>query len=113
MRRAVLYVDVDDTIARSTGKRNFPRSEIIARLQNLSRNPRIELYLWSSGGAEYAKTVAEQFGVSKLFQAFLPKPTILVDDAQVETWRYLRQLHPNDILSGALDDLLDEDDGNG
>ncbi len=54
------------------------------------------LYCWSSGGAEYARTSAEEFGVANCFQAFLPKPDILLDDQKIADWRRLRQVHPNE-----------------
>jgi len=41
------------------------------------------LYLWSSGGAEYARTIAKELGIEDCFAAFLPKPTHILDDQHV------------------------------
>jgi hypothetical protein len=42
------------------------------------------LYLWSIGGAEDAN--AEELGFGECFKAFLPKPT-LMDDEAVSDWQ--------------------------
>ena len=52
------------------------------------------LYLWSSGGAEYAKASASELGISEIFTAFLPKTTLIIDDQAVEDWRYCKHQHP-------------------
>lgn len=52
------------------------------------------LYLWSSGGAVYAKQSAEDLGISDCFVAFLPKPTVIIDDQAVSEWRYCKHERP-------------------
>lgn len=60
------------------------------------------LYLWSSGGAEYAQASAIELGVADCFEAFLPKPTVIFDDQTVQEWRGLTQLHPNEGVETVL-----------
>jgi hypothetical protein len=52
------------------------------------------LYLWSSGGADYAREMADELGTSGLFTAFLPKPTLIIDDQPVSDWRYCEHSFP-------------------
>ncbi|MGH1365608.1 MAG: hydrolase [Calditrichia bacterium] len=105
MPRITIYIDVDDTIVRSTGKRNFPRPDVIAKLKELAVVSEVDLFLWSSGGADYARSVAEELGITSLFKEFLPKPTIAIDDVPIQDWRYLRQLHPNEFMGISIDEL--------
>ena len=55
-----------------------------------------DLYCWSSGGADYARASAEEFGIADCFRAFLPKPDVLLDDQNISDWRHLRQVHPSE-----------------
>ncbi len=89
----VIYVDVDDTLVRSYGTKRIPMPLVIQCVRELSQR-NAALYCWSSGGAEYARLTAEQLGIADCFQAFLPKPTILLDDQDVAEWRGLSQVHP-------------------
>lgn len=52
------------------------------------------LYLWSSGGADYARESAQELGISHCFVAFLPKPTIMIDDQVVSDWKYCKHEFP-------------------
>ena len=58
------------------------------------------LYCWSSGGAEYARESAQEH----CFEAFLPKPQILIDDVKLANWRYLNEVHPNSCDGYSLED---------
>lgn len=102
LHSTVFYVDVDDTIIRSFGTKRLPITRVIEHLKDLKLQGAI-LYCWSSGGGEYAKSSAEEVGISDLFIAFLPKPHILIDDQNIEDWRFLVQIHPNST-SNNLDD---------
>jgi hypothetical protein len=98
-----IYVDVDDTFVRTHGTKRIPIPSVIQHIRDLA-NQGVELYCWSSGGAAYARRSAEEFGVAECFAAFLPKPNILLDDQEIETWRRLAQVHPGACLSWTLDD---------
>lgn len=91
----VIYVDVDDTFVRSYGTKRIPIPAVISHIRSLFELS-ASLYCWSSGGAEYARASAEEFGIADCFQAFLPKPDVLLDDQDIGDWRRLRQVHPNE-----------------
>jgi len=91
----VIYVDVDDTFVRSYGTKRIPMPAVIAAIRRLCTQGEA-LYCWSSGGAEYARASAEEFGIADCFLAFLPKPDVLLDDQAIADWRRLRQVHPNE-----------------
>lgn len=57
------------------------------------------LYCWSTGGAEYARVAARELGLEHCFVAFLPKPTILLDDQPPAEWRLCRYVHPLNVGS--------------
>lgn len=52
------------------------------------------LYCWSSGGGDYARTVAAELGIESCFAGFLPKPNVVIDDQEIKNWRRLTQIHP-------------------
>ena len=91
----VIYVDVDETFVRSYGTKRIPISSVIRHVRTLYEQG-AQLYCWSSGGADYARESAEEFGIADCFTAFLPKPDVLLDDQNVADWRRLRQVHPNE-----------------
>lgn len=59
----------------------------------------------SSGGADYARSTADELDLADCFVAYLPKPDVFVDDVRVEAWRNTVQLHPNEVAHRSLDDL--------
>lgn len=89
----VVYVDVDDTFVRSVGAKRIPITRTIEHVRQLHARGAL-LYCWSSGGSEYARKSAEEFGIEQCFQAFLPKPNVLVDDQTVAEWRLCLEVHP-------------------
>ena len=94
----VVYVDVDDTLVRTVGAKRIPMPGTVRHLRALHTEGH-ELFLWSSGGAEYAKASAEELGVADLFRAFLPKPQLVIDDQDFAQWRDLRVHHPGEIMA--------------
>jgi len=100
----VIYVDVDDTLVRSFGFKRFPMPLMIERVRLLHARGAL-LYCWSSGGADYARATAAELGLLECFQAFLPKPHVLLDDVAVKDWR-LRELHPTEAASRDVEELL-------
>lgn len=89
----VVYVDVDDTFVRSVGVKRIPIPLVIAHIKALYEQGAV-LYCWSSGGKEYARSSAEEFGIERYFQAFMPKPNVMLDDQAVADWRTCIQVHP-------------------
>jgi hypothetical protein len=98
-----IYVDVDDTLIRSYGNKRIPITATIKHIKELKVQG-AKLYCWSSGGAEYAKNSAEELGILDIFEAFLPKPQMLLDDQEINDWRALIQVHPISSQSKSLDD---------
>ncbi|XXF79483.1 HAD family hydrolase [Myxococcaceae bacterium GXIMD 01537] len=100
----VIYVDIDDTLVRSFGSKRMPMLHMMALVRDL-RARGARLYCWSSGGADYARASAEEVGLGGCFEAFLPKPRLLLDDVLVDQWR-LAQLHPSECSSLTADEVL-------
>jgi hypothetical protein len=66
---------------------------VIDRVRALS-SAGVILYLWSSGGAEYAEACAAELGLKACFAGFLPKPDTYLDDQPVHEWKYCRHVLP-------------------
>jgi len=98
-----IFVDVDDTFVRSAGTKRVPMPTVIQHIRELKQQG-ASLYCWSSGGAEYARQSAEEFGIADCFIAFLPKPNVLLDDQNIEEWRYLKCVHPTACSGQTLED---------
>ena len=90
----VVYVDIDDTLVRTVGTTRIPIPATIAHVRALYDQGAV-LYCWSAGGAAYAEQSAEALGIAACFNAFLPKPQVLLDDQLLADWRRLLQVHPN------------------
>ena len=89
----VIYIDVDGTLISEDGTdRLFPAMK---KLLPLLKNCGYTMYLWSMGGAEYAKSVARKHKVMKYFKAFLSKPDIVVDD-HFESFAHWKPLKSGD-----------------
>ncbi len=94
----VIFVDVDDTFVRIYGTTRIPIPAVIGHIRALHTQG-AQLFCWSSGGAEYARASAAEFGLTDCFAAFLPKPDVLLDDQNIADWRTLRQVHPNECAA--------------
>ena len=93
MKPRVVFVDVDDTLVRSVGAKRIPMPGVVARVKALNTDGAV-LYLWSSGGAEYAEASAKELGLHGCFAGFLPKPDVYLDDQPVHEWKYCRHVLP-------------------
>jgi hypothetical protein len=89
-----IYVYVDDTLACSYGHKRIPITETIKHIKELKKQGAI-LYCWNS---------AEELGILENFEAFLPKPQMLLDDQEINDWRALIQIHPMSCPSKSLED---------
>ncbi|AFZ00774.1 DUF705 domain-containing protein [Calothrix sp. PCC 6303] len=105
MQQFTIYIDVDDTLIRTCSGKHIRIPATINHIKELKQQGAM-LYCWSSGGADYARMIAEELNISDLFVAFLPKPNMLLDDQNVNDWKYLIQVHPISIPcdSKSLDD---------
>ena len=66
MSKAVVYFDVDDTLVRSVGTKRLPIPAALERVRALHTSG-VTLYLWSTGGAAYARASAEELGIADCF----------------------------------------------
>lgn len=98
-----VYVDVDDTLVRSVGTKRIPMPSVVRHVRELKEQG-ATLYCWSSGGAEYARTSAEELGIADCFSAFLSKPHILLDDQEINTWSRLLVVHPATCTDYTVED---------
>src|SRR4051794_38768266 len=92
MRNVNVFVDVDLTLVDERGL-ILPDA---AAAMRLLYDAGCHLFLWSTGGGEYCRRVAEQYGIAELFEAFLPKPDVFIDDM------------PGTIFNGLLFDVRQE-----
>lgn len=95
----VIFVDVDDTFVRSTGSKRIPVVNVLRHIRKLHQQGAV-LYCWSSGGAEYARSSAEEFEVADCFTGFLPKPNVIVDDQSVADWRSCLEVNTFSVAEG-------------
>jgi phosphoserine phosphatase len=92
MRNVNVFVDVDLTLVDHQGAL-LPNA--VEAMQVLYDGG-CHLFLWSTGGSQYCQDVAERAGIDHLFEAFLPKPDIYIDDM------------PSTIFNGVLFDVRQE-----
>ena len=76
MKNANIFVDVDLTLIDANGKLLTGAREGLKRLQDAG----CHLFLWSTAGADYCRKVAQLHGLTDLFEGFLAKPDIVIDD---------------------------------
>jgi hypothetical protein len=76
MKNVNIFVDVDLTLVDA---QQVIRAGAIDATQHLY-DAGCHLFLWSTGGAAYCRQIAERYGIAHLFDAFLPKPDIYIDD---------------------------------
>ena len=98
-----VYVDVDDTFVRSASSKRIPLPEAIRHVRTLKEQGAV-LYCWSSGGADYARQSAEEFHIADCFEAFLPKPNVLLDDMSLIDWPRFMTIHPGSCSDRTLED---------
>lgn len=93
MEHQTVFVDVDDTLVRFAGTKRIPIPSVLERVKKLHAEG-AKLYLWSSGGAEYALDSAKELRIDYCFVGFLPKPNLIIDDQAISEWRYCKHEFP-------------------
>ncbi len=81
MKNANVFVDVDLTLV-DMNQRLLPGAK--ESLEKLKASG-CHLFLWSTGGAEYARKIAAAYGLTDLFEGFTAKPDIIIDDTPGST----------------------------
>ena len=92
--KQAIYIDVDDTLIRSVGKKQIPMpssAEYVRRMYSAGH----DLYCWSRGGGDYAREVAITLQIEDCFVAFLPKPDICLDDQGDKLLDYCQVILPS------------------
>ncbi|MFT4841571.1 MAG: hypothetical protein ACI90M_002034 [Candidatus Azotimanducaceae bacterium] len=101
----IAYVDVDDTLVRSVGSTRIPMPAVIEHVRHLHESG-VTLYCWSAGGADYARASAGELGIEDLFESFLPKPQLMIDDQPPSAWPHLVVAGPVGLASQTIDDHI-------
>lgn len=81
MKNANVFVDVDLTLVDHNGLLLDGAKPALQALHAAG----CHLVLWSTGGAEYARTVAARYKLTELFEGFVAKPDIVIDDTLSST----------------------------
>jgi phosphoglycolate phosphatase-like HAD superfamily hydrolase len=76
VKNANIFVDVDLTLVDANGRLLAGAGEALQRLKQAG----CHLFLWSTAGAEYARSVAARHQLTDLFEGFAAKPDIVIDD---------------------------------
>ena len=76
MKNANVFVDVDLTLVDANRKLLPGAIEALGKL----RNKGCHLFLWSTNGADYARKVASLHQLTDMFEGFVAKPDIIIDD---------------------------------
>ena len=92
MQRTI-YVDVDGTLVRSVGSKRVPMPAVIDAVRRLAGQG-VQLYLWSTGGADYCQDTATELGLADCFVGYLTKPHAYIDDQAVDEWRACQHVLP-------------------
>jgi len=98
-----VYVDIDDTIVRSDSSKRIPIPSVIQHVRSLKSQGAV-LFCWSSGGRDYARQSAEEFGIADCFEAFLPKPNVMIDDQEMCSWQRYQHVHPSNCSERTVED---------
>jgi hypothetical protein len=99
-----IYLDAEDTLLSGPAGMGVPRERVVGRVRELARKG-AGLYLWSRQGAGHARRVAAELGLEDCFQAFLPKPQVLLDAQALEDWS-ISEIHSAAFNSVRLEDIL-------
>jgi len=95
-QKNVIYVDVDDTLIRTFGTKQIPMPPSIKYVRRMSEAGH-ELFCWSRGGGEYARRIAISLGIDDCFTAFLPKPSVVLDDRGEQMLDHCKFVLPGNI----------------
>jgi hypothetical protein len=101
--RLVVYIDVDDTLVRSAGTKTMPIPSMVEHAKRLAGSG-ADLYCWSTAGAEYARTTAQNLGIEHCFVGFLPKPHVVIDDQELVDWKRFAVVHPMSAAGKSVDE---------
>ena len=76
MKNANIFIDVDLTLVDAQGRLLDGAREALQRF----RDEGCHLFLWSSVGVEYCRTIAALHKLTDFFEGYASKPDIIIDD---------------------------------
>lgn len=76
MKNANIFVDVDLTPVDINRNLLAGVTEALAKLKQKG----CHLFLWSTNGSDYAYRIARLHGLTDMFEGFVAKPDIIIDD---------------------------------
>lgn len=100
-----IYVDVDDTLIRKGAEEGEPIRAVVEHVEELARKG-AQLYCWSTGGADHARSVTQQLGIEGCFTGFLHKPQVFIDDERAAEWPHFVHISPERL--GTLEQYRQE-----
>ncbi len=98
-----ISIDVDQTILDDDEQLIAGVRETLARMH---ANGDYELQLWSKGGAEYARKIADKFDLAQYFKSFGSKPDVAIDDLPEDAAPVCRLGVPFAKAAKAIDDFV-------
>ena len=105
LEKFTIYVDVDDTLIRSSGTKRIPMPAMVDQVRSLYQRG-ASLICWSAGGGEYARRSAMETGLDHCFSHFLSKPNLMIDDQIPARWPMCEVIHPASCTDDAVTDAL-------
>jgi phosphoglycolate phosphatase-like HAD superfamily hydrolase len=103
MKNANVFVDVDLTLV-DMNQRLLPGAK--EALEKLKASG-CHLFLWSTGGADYALRIATAYKMEHLFEGFVAKPDIIIDDTPGSTHApFAYAVTPDEPWSQVVDGII-------
>jgi hypothetical protein len=96
LRGRAYFIDVDGTLERKIFGFEMPLGGMVEAVR-LLKGQGARLYLWSTGGPSHAEQAARDAGIAELFECFLPKPNVYVDDKPVKAWNDCERWKPGKL----------------
>jgi len=96
LRGRAYFIDVDGTLERKVFGFEVPLKGVVEAVRLLKKDG-ARLYLWSTGGPSHAEKAAREAGIADLFEGFLPKPHVYVDDKPVRSWKDCERWKPGKL----------------
>ena len=92
---ATIFCDVDDTLMDHYDQ---PKKHVIEALRKAKADGS-KIYLWSQGGEDYCRRSAKELGIADLFDKFLDKPVVCIDDLEIQAkFTGFKWIHPIQLI---------------
>ena len=105
MKNVNIFVDVDLTLVDANGILLEGASAALIKLKQKD----CHLFLWSTAGGDYARAIAAQHGMTELFEGYVPKPDIVIDDMPATVLNpFLFNVHDEKSWTAMADRILEK-----